>query len=100
MPADSNNMTATTRISIKREFDPIVGSFQRNAQFLGLIRSLPSQSPDKSGVMGELCRIILGLGSGIANANENATLNRTKRCSSKARGQISSANHGSRLTSD
>ena len=30
-----------------------------------LIRSLPSQSPDKSGVMGELCRIIRHLGSGI-----------------------------------
>ena len=30
-----------------------------------LIRSLPSQSPDKSGVMGELCRIIRHLGRGI-----------------------------------
>ena len=30
-----------------------------------LIRSLPSQSPDKSGVMGELCRLIRHLGSGI-----------------------------------
>ena len=29
------------------------------------IRSLPSQSPDKSGVMGELCRIVRHLGSGI-----------------------------------
>ena len=28
-----------------------------------LIRSLPSQSPDKSGVMGELCRIVRHLGS-------------------------------------
>ena len=30
-----------------------------------LIRSLPSQSPDKSGIMGELCRIIRHLGRGI-----------------------------------
>jgi hypothetical protein len=30
-----------------------------------LIRSLPSQSSDKSGVMGELCRIMRHLGSGI-----------------------------------
>jgi hypothetical protein len=30
-----------------------------------LIRSLPSQSPDKSEVMGELCRIVRHLGSGI-----------------------------------
>ena len=30
-----------------------------------LIRSLLSQLPDKSGVMGELCRIIRDLGSGI-----------------------------------
>src|SRR5207249_7783096 len=35
--------------------------------FIGLIRSLPSQSPDKSGVMGELCRIIRHLGSGIVS---------------------------------
>jgi hypothetical protein len=42
-----------------------LGLFRRNAQFLGLIRSLPSQSPDKSGVMGELCRIVRHLGSGI-----------------------------------
>ena len=32
-----------------------------------LIRSLPSQSPDKSGVMGKLCRIIRHLGSGIVS---------------------------------
>src|SRR5205823_11054560 len=40
---------------------------RRNAQFLGLIRSRPSQSPDKSGVMGELCRIIRHLESGIVS---------------------------------
>ena len=39
-----------------------------------LIRSLPSQSPDKSGVMGELCRIIPDLGSGIMIACERSGL--------------------------
>jgi len=34
-----------------------------------LIRSLPSQSPDKSGVIGELCGIIRHLGSGIIADN-------------------------------
>jgi len=34
------------------------------AELFRLIRSLPSQSPDKSAVMGELCRITRHLGSG------------------------------------
>jgi hypothetical protein len=37
-----------------------------------LIRSLPSQSPDKGGVMGELCRTIRHLGSGIYLDGESA----------------------------
>jgi hypothetical protein len=37
-----------------------------------LIRSLPSQSTDKNGVMGELCRITRHLGSGIQRAGSFA----------------------------
>jgi hypothetical protein len=40
-----------------------------------LIRSLPSQSPGKSGIMGELCQIIRHLGSGIRNANHSIPVN-------------------------
>ena len=36
-----------------------------STELFPLIRSLLSQLPDKSGVMGELCRIIRDLGSGI-----------------------------------
>ena len=39
-----------------------------------LIRLFPWRESNKSGIIGELCRIIRHLGSGIVNANDSATL--------------------------
>jgi hypothetical protein len=52
----ANGMTQTARSKQKR-------ALNKMRLIAGLIRSFPSQSPDKSGVMGELCRIIRHLGS-------------------------------------
>src|SRR5947199_190164 len=61
------------------------GLFKKSVQFWGLVRLLAWGESDKSGVMGELCRIIRHLGSGMFDLIPLGSLERMRKTRWSAR---------------